>query len=359
KVLAGLQELHLLNTLTTAASLLSLAAVVMAIELHASLPLLALSLQGPVVLVLGIGTVVLFGWHRPDLRPSLQGVSARTGLDMLRQGSGFFAIQVAGVVIFQVQAFIISARLSVAEVTPYAVAARLFMTLPPLVAVAFGAIWPAYADAKARGELEWVARVFAGATRRGLLAGGLLIAFLVIWSEPLIRLWAGPAAYGGAALIVVIALLAVLEVWVSSTAVCLNGLGRTRGQVLSATLRAGVGFGLAWYAAPAFGVLGVVVASLVATILLAPTILGYDLVTSTGGRVRLRGTVSWITPVTFVVAAVTAFTTDFGGPFAAHATTWRTLAAGVVAAVAVWSRRAFLARSWGAFQRRRAAGFRL
>jgi O-antigen/teichoic acid export membrane protein len=118
-------------------------------------------------------------------------------------------------------------------------------------------LWPAYADAHARGEKAWIVRTLflsLGTTAVVAVAVSLV---LVAVSRPLILLWVGPQIPYSLALIAVCAAWGVIKTTGSALAMFLNGVGMIGFQAVTATI-----FSIAVVAAKvefarAFGIIGV------------------------------------------------------------------------------------------------------
>jgi O-antigen/teichoic acid export membrane protein len=169
---------------------------------------------GPVVIAAGVFAVPLtnlanslycFGVRSPELRPHWRGVDRATARVLMRLGARFFLLSVLTSVALNLDNILVARTLGLGAAAHYAVIARLFTALSLLMALVCLPLWPANAEALARGDVAWVRRT----TRRmsmvaaGVVAvGGLL---LMIFGAPVVALWlhedgpsaASPALLGG------------------------------------------------------------------------------------------------------------------------------------------------------------------
>lgn len=83
-----------------------------------------------------------------------------------RHSQFFFALQVAVAVGFAADQLVISSQLGSAEVAEYSVPARTFAIVGAVVAVLARPLWPAFADARASRDVDWIRRTF----RRTMIA---------------------------------------------------------------------------------------------------------------------------------------------------------------------------------------------
>jgi len=94
---------------------------------------------------------------------------------------------------------------------------------------------------------------------KGTIALNLVCALaLVLCGRPLIRLWAGPAAVPGAALLLAMAIWAVVNGFMSMESCLLAALNRTREQAALSILAAAMNLGLSLGLVRHIGSLGVI-----------------------------------------------------------------------------------------------------
>jgi O-antigen/teichoic acid export membrane protein len=232
KIYGAYQEGSTANLWTVAGSLLSLAGIVAVVELGLGVSWIIVAAAGAPVLAGGGSALWLFARRKPWLRPHPRAVD-RASLAALSRGGGMFlVVQVAVMLIMHTDNVIVSLYLGAAAVAPYDVAWRLFqLTILPQ-AVVFPYLWPAYAEAFARGDHAWIRRTFAA--NLALAAGSTLILSLALVAAgpAVIRLWAGEAALPPPGLLGWMAAWSVLNATLSAVACLLNGSGRIRGQMV-------------------------------------------------------------------------------------------------------------------------------
>ncbi len=271
RVQLGLQEGFLNAAWSAVGSVLGLAALVIAIHQRASLPWLVLCLAGAPVVALAGNSAALFSWRRPALRPRRSAVSTRMMRHLLGAGVLFFAIQLAGAVGYQLPVLAIARVLGPSDVTGFAVPLRLFMVVPGLMGFFLTPLWPAYREALARGDGEWVRRI----ARRSI---GLCVAVNAAWGMALVfggpavlHWWVGPRVTAPVELRVSLALWAAFAGLGGPFAMFLNGAGALKFQAACATLMAAASVVLAFVLVPVLGVTGAAVAMVVAQALFVLT----------------------------------------------------------------------------------------
>ena len=79
---------------------------------------------------------------------------------MMQTGSEFFVLQIAGLVVFNSDNLIVTHYLGPAQVAPYSVAWRLVGYASIAQTLISPALWPAFSEAFARGDFQWVRSTF-------------------------------------------------------------------------------------------------------------------------------------------------------------------------------------------------------
>ena len=172
-----------------AAGLVSFVALLAIIALHGSLPLLILAFTS-----VGLVAAVLNGWflfrlHRPWLMPRLRDVDLRTARPLLKTGSFFLVLQLAGLVAYSLDNVVIAQIMGAGAVQEYAVPTKLFVLAPTFLSYALTPLWPAYRESMARGDAGWVKRTLR---RSIVLAAAVNIPsalFLVVTGPFLLGIW--------------------------------------------------------------------------------------------------------------------------------------------------------------------------
>src|SRR3974390_728600 len=169
-------------------------------------------------------------WDKPWLRPRRAYIRWTTAGGLLSSGSGFFLVQVAGAVGFSSDNVVLRHFLGPTQVTPYSVTWRFVGLTAVAQGLLFPALWPAYADAYARGEYDWMRRAFRR-TMQATLALNLAFALVLLTcGRTLIRIWAGPAAVPTVTLMAAMVLWSVISGAMTVESCLLAAVNRTREQ---------------------------------------------------------------------------------------------------------------------------------
>ncbi len=258
KLLAGYQELHLSNYATCAGVLASVCGLALGIVLHVSMPLLFVMSAGCLTLAALFTLLAVVIWQKPWLMPRPALVNRASIRELLDSGLSFFLIQVAAVVVFSSDNLVVSHYLGASEVTPYSVTWRLVGLAAVLQSLIFPALWPAYAEAYAKHDYQWIRRTFA-ITMKGTLALNLsCVLVLLFCGRSVIRLWAGPAAVPSRYLLLAMGFWAIINGFMSVESCLLAALNRVREQAILSIIAAAVNIALSLLLVRRIGSLGVI-----------------------------------------------------------------------------------------------------
>lgn len=258
KILAGYQELHRYSCALAAGAAASLVGLGLGITLRVSMPVLFVMSVGclPLANLATLGAVV--SWHKPWLRPRASLVQVSAIKELLDKGSSFFLIQVAAVVVFSSDNVVVSHYLGASEVTPYSVTWRLVGLAAVLQSLIFPALWPAYAEAHAKGDYNWIRKTFASTMKATVALNFFCVIGLVLFGRALIRIWAGPAAVPSRQLLLAMGIWAVVNGFMSVESCLLAALNRVRQQAVLSIVAAALNVGLSLILVRHIGSLGVI-----------------------------------------------------------------------------------------------------
>lgn len=264
KIQLGLQQGYWGNLWETLGSVLGLLGIIVATQLQAGLPWIALSMAGVPVIFRAVNTLVFFGYQEKALRPRIGHVDPGVIRRLIRTGFLFFVLQLAVIVGFQSDNIIIARILGVEAVAGYDVALKL-STLPAMfIGLVVVAQWPAYGEALTRGDTAWIRQTFGRTVRLSLLFAVPFALVLLTWGDALIRIWAGPDVIPSTGLLVGMSIWSVLMVLGSVIAALLNGLHVVRFQAINSLLMATANIVLSIYLVGQIGVVGAIAGTILA-----------------------------------------------------------------------------------------------
>jgi O-antigen/teichoic acid export membrane protein len=209
-------------------SLLGLAGVLTAIHFRAGLPILVLAMEGAPTVATLLNGIVLFGWKRPWLRPAWRMVDARVAAALLGSGVWFTVMGLSHHAINASGPLMVAHVLGADQVPQFAVPFRTFAILNVLAALLVNPLWPAYAEALARGDTEWAPQALLRSLKIAFLAAAPPCALLVVAGGTLIPWWIGGHVTPSLSLLTGLALWGVLAGMGTATSSFLYGAGAVR-----------------------------------------------------------------------------------------------------------------------------------
>lgn len=216
----------------------SFIALVAIIVLHGSLPLLVLALTCVGLLAAALNGWFLFRRQRPWLMPRLRDVNLRAAKPLLRTGSFFVVLQLAGLAAYQLDNFVIAQIMGAGAVPEYAIPAKLFTLAPTFLSFALMPLWPAYRESMARGDGAWVRRTL----RRSIILAALFnipsSLVLVVAGPFLLHLWVGSAVHPTLLLLVGFGTWTIMNTLNGPFAMLLNGANVVGFQAVCSVLMA-------------------------------------------------------------------------------------------------------------------------
>lgn len=261
RVQAALQEGARANAVQALGAVLAAIALVITALGAPSLTGLVLATAMPPVVVAAANTADVLLRSQGHLRPRLRLVTA-DGVRLLSAvGSVYFVLQVFTLVSYQVDAVVLSRLLGPVAVSEYSVATRIFSTVTTAVTLVALPLWPAFADALARGDTAWVRRTYRRALLVSLAVAVVLCGALLIATSWILKVWIDDAVTLSPSLLVLVALWNVGAAVAGPVVMVLNAFNQLRLQLLCAGAAAVVNVPLSIWATQRFGVAGVVFGS--------------------------------------------------------------------------------------------------
>jgi len=190
-------------------------------------------------------TVFVFKSHR-GLMPTRQGFDRNKINSLLSLGIKFFVIQLAVLVIFMTDKFLIVQLLGPEHVTPYEVLFKLFSVFTVVHSIILAPLWPAYTDAYYRNDIDWIRLALA---RQVKLAFVFFVAALVLaWFGPLVvKVWIGNDVSVDESLYFLFSVFIFLSVWSNVFAFFVNSINKLDLQLFTSISAAIVNIPLSIY----------------------------------------------------------------------------------------------------------------
>jgi len=269
RVLSAYQESAVANFWAAGGNLASLGGILLATHLKLGLVPLIAAFSASSLVVTAASGVWLFGFHKPWLRPAISAVCMGSIRKLTTVGSMFFIVQIAALLILQTDNLIIAHYLGVQAVTPYSVTWRLFNCSTLVQALLLQSLWPAYAEAFARGDGAWIRRTFRFNLWSCILITAVIVVPMVIFGRPIIRSWVSVEAVPSMTLLVLMGIWSLIGGAFQSIVCMLNGIGRVRIQMIVGIITATANIALSIWLVRIYGVEGVILGTLISYFALA------------------------------------------------------------------------------------------
>jgi O-antigen/teichoic acid export membrane protein len=272
----ALQKVHVERFYTTLATNSYVLALAGTIFLKGNLADFAVA-RGTLVLLVGCAGACHFlfgykvnrailnsGWLQLLRNPASPDVAARS---ILASGARMFFVGLAALVVWQTDNLVISHLFGVGVVAPYQVTFKLVTMLFIIFTAVNPALSPHYGQAWAIGDTAWIQGTYNQVARVSSILGGLVWIGSLAFAESIIRIWTGPAAYGGDLVVFSLGGYGYLLSMVSVHAALLTSLNLVRNLPRITWMEAGLNLPLSLLLAHWLGMGGVALGTFAASLL--------------------------------------------------------------------------------------------
>jgi O-antigen/teichoic acid export membrane protein len=220
------------NLLLAFGRVFSLLSVYLCVYFELSLPVLIVFFMGFPFLFLFVGGIILL-IKRPWLRPNISKVKLRYIKEILKIGCLAMSAQVGASVMSTGPLLVLTTQFGAAAIVPFALAQRLFGIVSMMLTMALSPLWPAYGEAKQRGDWVWIKSTLKKSTYLSTLIVIPFFIFMLFLGQQIILFWSqNEAVIPEFELILVCSIWMVLLAGVRVGSMFLNGLGEFKGQAV-------------------------------------------------------------------------------------------------------------------------------
>ena len=273
RIFAGLQRGFEAHIASLAASLASIPCLAYATTSHADIPTLILCTMG--ITQLGHLSLLARLWASGHFSPFKMSGALSEAAHFLETAWVFLLIQIGLVVASGSDSLILAHAQGPAAVTQYMVTLRITQIFSQPLAIINAPLWGAYADAKARGDKEFIRITFRRSLHFTLAGSSLGAALLIMAGGFSIREWTHDSTLISLPLIATMSIWLITESCGNSIGVLLNGLGLLRMQLLLILTYIAIALPAKLFGASSFGPTGMMLAGVMSYVLVFG--LGYGL----------------------------------------------------------------------------------
>jgi O-antigen/teichoic acid export membrane protein len=188
----AMQEGFVTNATRAITTIMSFGCVIALVRANASFAAICIATSIPVLAGPLLSWMVV-ARGRSWASPAISAVSGGDIRAVLRSGIGFLAVQLTAILGFGLDAILIERYAGPVEVANYAVVQRLFGLVAMVVGIFLAPLWPAYADARARGDYAWIRTTFLRSLVATAVVAGVLSIVLAVLAGPIAARWVGNA----------------------------------------------------------------------------------------------------------------------------------------------------------------------
>jgi O-antigen/teichoic acid export membrane protein len=222
-----------------------------------SLMVLSMCISAAPIIVYLVISFISFKGQLKFLSPSIKYVDFSLFRDLFTLGAKFFIIQIQVVVFFQTTNFLISNISSPEIVSVYNVAYKYLSVATMLLTIIMNPFWPAFTEAKIKGDFQWMKNVYIKLQKMFLLfLIGIII--MVVLSPIAYKIWIGTRLYIPWEWTLLIAIYTIVNCWDSLHVYIINGLGVLKLQTYVVLIGIFVHIPFSYYLSHSVGAKGVV-----------------------------------------------------------------------------------------------------
>ena len=267
-VAAAFQKVALSSSFSVVGNVLALLVIFVLVRTcPPSMVALSVAIGALPVLTTLVAGVWLFNGSFKQVAPSLTKAYVKTEYmgNLLNLGIKFFIINIQAVVLYQTTNVLISYVSSPLQVTYYNIAFRYLNVAMMFYTIITAPLWPAYTDAYARNDFEWMKRIRRKMTKILLLSvlGCLL---MIAVSEPVYQLWIGDEVAVPMSMTLVVGAYVVVYCWMTLNGTLIVGIGKVYLETIVVFVGMLVHVPLALGLSQVMGAYGVIISMTVVTL---------------------------------------------------------------------------------------------
>lgn len=205
-------------------------------KLYTTSSLLNLSILYSIATIISsIIVSILFFNAYPYLIPSFFHFKNDKVRKIVGLGIQFFFIQLATIVIFATDNFLITQLLGPTEVTPYSITHKTFSTFSMIAVLLMSPLWSAYTEAAAKNDYHWIRKqiIYLNFLMIPIVIGVLI---LYLFFDYILAIWIGKILIISPLLKLYMGVFVIISIWNNIYSFFLNGISRTKEQVFTAII---------------------------------------------------------------------------------------------------------------------------
>ncbi|WP_009633330.1 MATE family efflux transporter [Synechocystis sp. PCC 7509] len=261
RIYGAYQEGYFYQIWSGIGSLLSIVALLIAINFKAGLPQLVGAFFGTSLLADLLAAVHIFGWQRRWLKPNIQNFNWITSKWLLKTGAQFWIVQISAIAFLQTDLIIVAQLFGASAVASYGVLLKLFSIIGIVQTAFLAPFWPAYCEALAKKDTNWIFQTFKKSIFLSLLWSCPMGILLLYLAPKIIQVWIGSESVPKESLIIAMLFTVIISAIAQCIGTLLTGMNQIMIQVICASLAATFNIVIAISLAKLIGLPGVAIAT--------------------------------------------------------------------------------------------------
>ena len=259
-VLAADQRTSIRSLLGLLGNVLSLVIIfILTRTTPSSLFKVALVFSASPVFISLLGTAILFRGRYRQLKPNFTKVNFKLAKNLIGLSLNFFVLQASSIIVFSTSNVIIARLMGPQDVTIYNICFKYFNVITLLFNLVLSPMWPAYTNAYALSDFEWM-RNSIKKTRMMWYWVSLLSIFMLLVSPIVYSIWVGDKVHVPFIMSVAMAVYVIVGNWNNIYAQMLSGVGKIRLSIFNSLFNAIIFIPLGIYFTKYLGAIGVTIA---------------------------------------------------------------------------------------------------
>lgn len=216
------------------------------------------------VFLLIIINILAFRTKYADFKPSYRFCTRNNIQEIFSLGITFFIIQIAGIILYSTDNYLIAYFFSPEEVIPYSLAYKYIGLSSMAFSIVATPYWSSITDAYNKSDFLWLKTSMQSFVRLSYLFI-LVVIILVLFSESIFEVWVGSKVEIAPSLTIYIAIFFFMNIIVTPYTVFLNGVGKIRLQAMQSLLVSLLNIPISYILAIQlhFGVNGIILATII------------------------------------------------------------------------------------------------
>ena len=225
-VIAAFQKVALSNSFLVIGNVLSLGIIyILRATVPPSLIALAFAISAMPILITIMATFILYSGRFKTVAPCRRSINKAYIKDLFSLGYKFFIINIQVLVLYQSTNILIAYVSSPTDVTNYNVAYKLLNCAMMVYTIITAPLWPAYTDAYARGDYEWMKNM-RKKMERVLVISIFGCITLILLSQPIYQIWVGDSVDVPFMMTLFVGIYVIVFCWMNLNGTLIVGMGK-------------------------------------------------------------------------------------------------------------------------------------